>query len=303
MKLSYEEVKIKPVILKAMTSLTENEFEDLYRVFESILRDSQSSKDPTKGGRPLILEEGREMLFFILFYLKTYPLQEVLAYLFDMSQSRANEWIHILTRWLHQALDQAHYLPERGSTEVLTLLTQEGAESEEVAPALAIDGTERPIHRPKDPQKQKTYYSGKKKRHTLKNNLVVGVNDRTIKYLSDTYEGKAQDKMIADEAQLSYPPGTPLYQDKGFQGYAPEGVIIHQPKKKPKGGELTSKEKEKNRLISRVRVVVEHVISGVKRIRMVSDIFRNTKEQYDDRVMSIACGLHNLRTDHRLISY
>ncbi len=303
MKLSYEEVKLKPATLKAMTSLTEDEFEDLHGVFEPILRDFQSSKDPTKGGRPLILGHSKEMLFFILFYMKTYPLQEVVAYLFDMSQSRANEWIHLLTPMLHHALDQAHYLPERNSVGALALLAQEGAESEEAAPALAIDGTERPIHRPKDQQQQNVYYSGKKKRHTLKNDLVVGVNDRTVKYLSDTYEGKAQDKRIADDAHLSYPPETPLYQDKGFQGYAPEGVIIHQPKKKPKGGELTSEEKETNRLISRVRVVVEHVISGVKRLHIVSDVFRNTKEAYDDRVMSIACGLHNLRTDHRLVSY
>lgn len=303
MKLSYEKVKNKPTVLKAMTSLTENEFEDLYVFFEPILRDSQSSKEPTKGGRPLIIEDGKELLFFILFYLKTYPLQEVLGYLFEMSQSRANEWIHVLTPLLQRALAQAHYLPERGSAEALALLTQEGDESEEAAPALAIDGTERPIHRPKDQQQQKLYYSGKKKRHTLKNDLVVGINDRSIKYLSDTYEGKAQDKVIADDAHLSYPPGTPLYQDKGFQGYAPEGTIIHQPKKKPKGGELTPKEKETNRLISRVRVVVEHVIAGVKRIHIVSDVFRNTKAAYDDRVICIACGLHNLRTDHRLVSY
>ena len=35
------------------------------------------------------------------------------------------------------------------------------------------DGTERPIQRPKDAQVQKTYYSGKKKQHTIKNNLVI----------------------------------------------------------------------------------------------------------------------------------
>ncbi len=297
MKPSYEGVKDKPVVLKAMTSLMRDEFEDLYHTFAEVLSDSESPKDPTKGGRKPIFKDGKEKLFFVLFYMKNYPLQEVIAYLFEMSQSRANEWIHILTPVLYKALERAHYLPKRMSDELFTLLTQEGPQE------LAIDGTERPINRPKDPEEQKAYYSGKQKRHTLKNDLVVGINDRTVKHLSKTCAGKRHDKEIADEAHLRYPPGTPLYQDKGFQGYAPEGAIIHQPKKKPKGGELTPEEEEKNSLISRIRVVVEHVISGIKRVKIVSDVFRNTKDEYDDLVMSIACGLHNLRTDHRLVSY
>ena len=54
-----------------------------------------------------------------------------------------------------------------------------------------------------------------------------------------------------------------------------------------------------NHLISKARITVEHVISGVKRCRIVKDVFRNTREAYDDLVMKIACGLHNYRTRHR----
>ena len=50
-----------------------------------------------------------------------------------------------------------------------------------------------------------------------------------------------------------------------------------------------------NRLISRVRVVVEHVIAGVKRCRIVKDVLRLTKQGIADLIMEIACGLHNLR--------
>ena len=42
-----------------------------------------------------------------------------------------------------------------------------------------------------------------------------------------------------------------------------------------------------------MRIVVEHVICGVKRCRIVKDVFRNTKDKFDDLVMEIACGLHN----------
>ena len=86
-----------------------------------------------------------------------------------------------------------------------------------------------------------------------------------------------------------------MYKDTGFQGYAPDGVKTFQPQKKPKEKELTPEQKEHNRLISSIRIVIEHIIAGVKRCRIVKDIFRNTKEKYDDLVMEIACGLHNFR--------
>jgi len=62
---------------------------------------------------------------------------------------------------------------------------------------------------------------------------------------------------------------------------------------------LTEKEKENNRKLSKVRVKVEHAISGIKRSRIVRDIFRNIKDGFSDLVMVIACGLHNFRVDHR----
>jgi DDE superfamily endonuclease len=87
--------------------------------------------------------------------------------------------------------------------------------------------------------------------------------------------------------------------DTGFQGYEPEGVKTLQPQKKPKGRELTPEQKEQNRLISSIRIVIEHIIAGIKRCRIVKDLFRNTKEKYDDLVMEIACALHNFRVDCR----
>ena len=142
-----------------------------------------------------------------------------------------------------------------------------------------------------------------KKTHTIKNNIVAGLEDRQIKYLSKTCEGKKHDKKICDEDGITLPDGSDLYRDTGFQGQELPGVNIHQPTKKPRGGELNSEQKAENQLISSVRVVVEHVISGVKRCRIVKDIFRNTKEAYDDIVLELACGLHNFRSDQRLSCY
>jgi hypothetical protein len=78
-----------------------------------------------------------------------------------------------------------------------------------------------------------------------------------------------------------------------------EGVTILQPKKKPRGGQLTAEEKEHNREIARVRIRVEHTIGGVKRYRIVKDQLRNWKQDFRDQVMETCCGLHNFRLNFR----
>jgi hypothetical protein len=121
--------------------------------------------------------------------------------------------------------------------------------------------------------------------------------------LSSTHEGKKHDKKIAEEEDTRLYEGSDVYLDSGFQGHAMVGVNIHQPKKRPRSGQLTDDERENNRLISSVRVVVEHVIAGVKRCRIVKDIFRNTLCSYDDEVIELACALHNFRSYHRHAVY
>ena len=70
-------------------------------------------------------------------------------------------------------------------------------------------------------------------------------------------------------------------------------------KKKPRGRELTAAEKEANRKLAQLRVRVEHAIAGVKRSRIVKDVFRNKEPEMSDESMEAACGLHNLRVKHR----
>jgi hypothetical protein len=76
-------------------------------------------------------------------------------------------------------------------------------------------------------------------------------------------------------------------------------VLTWQPKKKPKGQELSVADKRLNALLSSARIVVEHTLSGVKRCHIVKDVFRNTKVGFTDVVMEVACALHNLRVDFR----
>ena len=95
--------------------------------------------------------------------------------------------------------------------------------------------------------------------------MVCGLLDQPVKYLSPTHEGKKHDKKIADKEHIQVPAGSDLYQDTGFQGFTLSGVNTHQPKKKPKGENLTTGDKIINHLISKTRVGVEQVIAGIKR--------------------------------------
>ena len=103
----------------------------------------------------------------------------------------------------------------------------------------------------------------------MKSNLVGGLEDRQVKYLGAVHEGRKHEKKICDEEGTRLPDGAELYRDSGFKGHELPGVTVHQPRKKPRGGTLSDEEKAANRLISRLRVVIEHIISGVKRCRIV----------------------------------
>jgi len=122
-------------------------------------------------------------------------------------------------------------------------------------------------------------------------------------FLTDTVEGKKHDKKLADETDYSLPDSSKLAQDTGFQGFNLENVAILQPKKKPKGGELSDLEKNINQWHSSLRIRVEHAIGGVKRYRIVKDKIRNWKAGFKDSVMVTCCGLHNFRLNYRRWHY
>lgn len=301
MTTKYEDVRKNERLLTSLTGLTRSEFERLLPVFERAWDEREAAEIEARGdrqrarggGRKPVLAGIEEKLLFILVYLKTYPLQAVIGVMFGMGQSQASHWIHRLVGVVRTALDELGMLPERDPGRLAEVLAEDGTDE------VVIDGTERRMQRPKDDERQRRHCSGKEKAHTVKNNVVVGAKDRKVKHLSGTCEGKKNDKRLCDEENPTFPEGVTLYKDKGFQGCEPEGVETRQPKKKPRGGELSIDEKVENAVISGVRIVVEHVISGIKRCRMVKDVFRNTKKGFCDLVMEIACGLHNLRTECR----
>jgi flagellar biosynthesis chaperone FliJ len=232
-----------------------------------------------------------DRLFFILVYLKNNPLQEYHAACFEMDQKHCNSFIHVLHRILEQCLRNAEVMPAGTQKEFEALLKEE--QREEEFPILLHDGTEREIPRPVDPDEQQEKYSGKKKKHTVKNAVVITACC-LILYVSPTVCGKTHDKKIAD-TMYSFPYPCRLYQDTGYQGYNPEGVIIFQPIKKPRVSDLTEEEKAYNREISSFRVRVEHAIGSVKHMRIVKDECRLRADNFVQRIFKTCAAMHNFR--------
>ncbi len=233
MGMTYARIKDKPKKLLALTGLTRTEFDDLLEAFDQVSKPKTKFTQQGKlrkrklgGGRKATLRLKEDRLLFILVYLKTYPLQEIMGELFDMEVSKVNEWIHRLLPQVREALDELGVMPERDAHAFAKAQAKRSA-----GRAVILDGTERRRQRPKSPEKQALHYRGKKKTHTDKNLVIAERKTKRVNYLSPTYAGTAHDKKIADHENIAYAKDTILYQDTGFQGYQPNVARLRQPKK------------------------------------------------------------------------
>jgi len=281
-------------LLRALTGLNRKAFDELCEAFGVVYQATlQSNPKPRKrargGGRKARLQSMESKLFFILFYFKCYPTFDVLSFLFDLERGRANRWMHRLQGILETALGQKMVLPER-KLESIEQFLERFPEVREVI----LDGTERPVQRPKDAEKQKEHYSGKKKRHTRKH-ITGSTRKKRIILLTEARAGKIHDKRQLDEADLvgNIPDEVCVEGDLGFQGLQNEFVNVHLPHKKPRGKALSEEQKQENKEFSSQRVVCEHAHAGMKRYQAVSAIYRNRVPNFDDHLMLTAAGLWN----------
>jgi hypothetical protein len=239
--MTYAELQSNRRTFLALTGLTVPQFEPLLtafcRAYQRLYPPDQTVEGQPRrrfagGGRKGLLHRPEDKLLFILAYLKTYPLQVVFGELFGLSQPQANHWIGRLLPVLQVALDDLGVRPERDPGRFA-----QSRSTSESSPRLIIDGTERRRQRPKNPEKQASHYSGRKKTHSDKNVVIAEAGSKRIGFLSGTYTGKTADKAIADREGIAYPPGAVLYKDAGFQGYEPAVGETRQAKKKaaPRG--------------------------------------------------------------------
>ena len=143
---SYEEVIIRAGSVRAMTGLTEQEFQALLPHFEHALvaylqgrtmdgHPRTSRRYSTYDNCPLPTIADKQL--FILTYMKQHPIQEVQGQLFGMSQSNANQWIHLLQAVLNQALAHQELLPARNAEDLAVMLAAKRTEGVPCLPFLA----------------------------------------------------------------------------------------------------------------------------------------------------------------------
>ena len=285
-------------LIRATTGLNRKAFEALLPSFsqayaQSLIKPEIKRKRAPGGGRKATLRTMAEKLFYILLYCKCYPTFDVLRVLFEFDRSCAWDWVHGLMPILEEALGHKQALPARKVRSV-----EEFLERFPEVKAVILDGTERPVQRPEDPQKQKEHYSGKKRRHTRKH-ITGSTRQKRVILLSKARPGTVHDKRQLDEEDLvgNIPDEVAVEGDLGFQGLQKEFENIHLPHKKPRGKELSEQQKQENREFSRQRVKCEHAHAGIKRYNAVTDIYRNRVTDFDDRLMLNATGLWNFYLD------
>lgn len=281
-------------LTRAMTGLNRQAFEALLPSFteayqQSLVKPVSLRKRAPGGGRKATLRNMSDKLLYILLYCKCYPTFDLLSLLFDFDRSSAHEWVHRLLPILETTLGHKQVLPLRKLRSMAEFL-ERFPEVKEVI----LDGTERPVQRPKDPDKQKEYYSGKKKRHTRKH-ITGSTRKKRVILLTKARPGKVHDKRQLDEEDVVQyiPDEIPIEGDLGFQGLQKEFVNIHLPHKKPRGKELREEQKQENREFSSQRVKCEHAHAGIKRYNAVASIYRNRVPDFDDLLMLVAAGLWN----------
>ncbi|MDE3089163.1 MAG: transposase [Chloroflexota bacterium] len=233
--LIYAQIKSNRRKFLALTGLTPREFQLVLPTFKRAYRRcypatktvvGEGRQRQAGGGRKTVLDTTEQKLLFALVYLKTYPLQLVLGEMFELSQPRANVWIHRLLPVLQQALRNLGVRPERSPRQFSRSERRRGEPREFI-----IDGTERRRQRPKNKAIRDDFYSPHKKAHTDKNLVISQRKTKRVAFLSQTYRGRVHDKKMADTERIQYPRGSREWQDTGFQGYAPRGVETLQPKK------------------------------------------------------------------------
>ena len=263
------------------------------------------------GGKQFSMSvENRVVLTLV--YIRMYTSYDFLSLFFgDIGKSTISTNIGMMRKVLEVVLPT----PEKVSRRVFSLASIDGSGREKritsiedlatVLPELVvlIDGVEQPKRKPKDSVKRKSQYSGKKKRHCLKQ-IITTTPENLIVEQSGVYDGSEHDitcyrsHLGSDRSCIQddeYYRITRRY-DSGFIGLQEKDVggQIIITKKSLRNRPLSAEDKKLRAEHSRKRVAIEHTIGRKKKYRIMSDLYRNHDSLYE-QYSTIVSGIVNLR--------
>lgn len=269
--MTYEQFKsLKPNAFKRRCGVQPNTFEQMVEILRPHL-----DRRGKRGGQPKLSVE--DQLLLVLEYWREYRTQFHIGTSWGISESAVCRLIGKVETLLMNS--GKFRLPGRKQL-------YQNAYTWEV---LVVDVTESPIERPK--KKQRAYYSGKKKRHTLKAQVVV--NQASGQIICTAFElGRVHDFRLFKLHRIPMLPQQLCLADKGYQGLAKLHPSSCTPTKKSRQTKLDKFERQHNRLLARLRVVAEHVNRRLKIFRILAERYRNRRRRFGLRFNLIAALLN-----------
>jgi len=169
--------------------------------------------------------------------------------------------------------------------------------------AVVIDSFEQKIQRPKDPTERNTWYSGKKKTHTIKSQVAVDEETGEIVDIPDSVPGPTADIKLLEHSGLldKLPDGLGSLGDSGYQGIDKLHPKGHSPRKKPRGKDRPPEDVAYNTAFSRRRIIVENTNNRLRRYQSLNQTDRYHRQNHTQRVRAVA-GLVNRQIRSRLIA-
>ncbi len=241
------------------------------------------------AGKPFKLDVKNRFLMLLVYY-RLYITYTLAGFLFDLDQSNICRDIQKIEGLIRECVP----IPQKTYPITKRLKTPEEVEKYFPGFLAFTDCTEQQIPRPVDKNRRKIFYSGKKKRHTIKNQITV--NNRG--YILHKVRYKKGRKHDYDVYKRNHPIVIPKevvnVVDLGYLGVETDfpDQLSALPYKKKRNQFLSDDEKEYNKIHSKMRIIVEHTISRLKKYRIMSDIFRNKLRKYN-KVSDIVAGLVN----------
>jgi hypothetical protein len=302
--ISYANLSRNRQVFKSLTGVTVDEFHHLYGELEPMWV-AAAEKRLDRADRQRAMGGGRrpelpivEQLLLTLVWLRLYLTTEALGFLFGVHKSTVSRYTRALLPLLRQIGEGTLGWPEppaRG---------QNLAQACQAHPDLfaIVDATEQPVQRPQDPEAQKAHFSGKKKRHTRKIQVIINEWGQ-VRGASASSPGAVHDleHFRQSGAAAKIPPGVVAGGDAGYQGLQnelPDHSVLT-PFKKSKHHPLSDEEKWLNQEFSALRITVENTICQFKHFHALADRFRHALDRLDD-VFRAVLAIVNPRIQKRI---
>ena len=269
--MNYEQVqKLNPADFKRYCGLHQETFKEMVKIVKAEKVFQKKSGRPSK----LCVED---QILMTLSYLREYPTFFHLGIKWGINESNA---YRIVIRTEKALINSGLFnLPGK------KILYQSQNEIETVA----VDVSEHEIERPQ--KKQKKYYSGKQKYHTIKSQVLA--NTKSTEIICTAFSnGKTHDFNLFKKSKMGMNKELELLGDKGYQGIKKIHNNSRTPIKKTKNKELSQAEKVLNRQLAKERIIIENIHRSLNIFRILSSRYRNRRRRFGLRFNLIA-GIYN----------